>query len=96
MQTASPYTYTQIAGAIEHLSAHFQQQPSLTQLAERANLSEYHFQRLFSELAGVSSKKFGQFLTLDYAKQQLRAGQSLLDTAHDAGLSGTGGCTICS
>ena len=90
MQPASPHTYAQIAGAIEHLSIHFQQQPSLTQLAERANLSEYHFQRLFSEWAGVSPKKFGQFLTLDYAKQQLRAGQTLLDTAYGAGLSGTG------
>ncbi len=90
MQTASPYTYAQIAGAIEHLSTHFQQQPSLAELAERANLSEYHFQRLFSEWAGMSPKKFGQFLTLDYAKTQLRAGQTLLDTAHDAGLSGTG------
>jgi AraC family transcriptional regulator, regulatory protein of adaptative response / methylated-DNA-[protein]-cysteine methyltransferase len=90
MQTASSYTYGQIAEAIEHLSANFQQQPSLTQLADQANLSEYHFQRLFSEWAGVSPKKFGQFLTLDYAKGQLRAGQTLLDTAHDAGLSGTG------
>lgn len=90
MQTASPSTYNQIAGVIEHLSAHFQQQPSLTELAERANLSEYYFQRLFTEWAGVSPKKFGQFLTLDYAKTQLRAGQTLLNTAYDAGLSGTG------
>ncbi|MBO0933711.1 methylated-DNA--[protein]-cysteine S-methyltransferase [Fibrella aquatilis] len=90
MQTASPYTYGQIAGAIEHLSAHFQEQPSLAELADRANLSEYLFQRLFSEWVGVSPKKFGQFLTLDHAKAQLRAGQSLLATAHDAGLSGTG------
>ena len=90
MQTVSPYTYKQIARAIEHLSAHFQQQPSLTELADRANLSEYHFQRLFTEWAGVSPKKFGQFLTLDYAKGQLRAGHSLLETAHGAGLSGTG------
>ncbi|MBO0935686.1 methylated-DNA--[protein]-cysteine S-methyltransferase [Fibrella sp. HMF5335] len=90
MTTASPYTYAQIAEAIEHLAANFQQQPSLTDLADRANLSEYHFQRLFTEWAGVSPKKFGQYLTLDYAKKQLRAGQSLLHTAQDAGLSGTG------
>ena len=90
MQTASPHTYAQIAQAIEHLSAHFQQQPSLTDLADRANLSEYHFQRLFTEWAGVSPKKFSQFLTLDYARHQLRAGHSVFHAAQETGLSGTG------
>lgn len=83
-------TYEQIARAIEHLTTNFRDQPSLADLADKANLSEFHFQRLFTEWAGVSPKKFGQYLTLEHAKQQLRKGAPLSAAAHDAGLSGTG------
>ncbi|AUD02488.1 methylated-DNA--[protein]-cysteine S-methyltransferase [Spirosoma pollinicola] len=90
MNMNSPYTYQQIARAIEHLTATFREQPTLSELAEKANLSEFHFQRLFTEWAGVSPKKFGQYLTLEHAKSRLRTGAPLADAAHDAGLSGTG------
>lgn len=84
------FTYRQIAQAIDYLTANFRNQPSLTDLAERANLSEFYFQRLFTEWAGVSPKKFGQYLTLEHAKQQLRRGVPLAEAADDVGLSGTG------
>lgn len=90
MNTNNTYTYEQIARAIEHLTATFREQPTLADLADQANVSEFHFQRLFTEWAGVSPKKFSQYLTLDYAKKQLRAGAPLAAAAHDAGLSGTG------
>lgn len=90
MNTNSTYTYQQIARVIEHLAANYQQQPTLAELADRANVSEFHFQRLFTEWAGVSPKKFGQYLTLEHAKQQLRRGAPLTEAAYDAGLSGTG------
>ena len=90
MNTNSTYTYAQIARAIEHLTANFREQPSLVELAEKASLSEFHFQRLFTEWAGVSPKKFSQYLTLEHAKTRLRSGAALADAAHDAGLSGTG------
>jgi AraC family transcriptional regulator of adaptative response/methylated-DNA-[protein]-cysteine methyltransferase len=90
MNTNSTYTYQQIAKAIEHLIANFREQPTLAELAERVNLSEFHFQRLFTEWAGVSPKKFSQYLTLEHAKQQLRSGAPLAETAYEAGLSGTG------
>lgn len=90
MNTNSTYTYQQIAQAIEHLTTNFRDQPSLSELAKKANLSEFHFQRLFTEWAGVSPKKFGQYLTLEHAKTRLRTGAPLTDAAHDAGLSGTG------
>lgn len=90
MTTNSTHTYQQIARAIEHLTANFRNQPSLSELAEKANLSEFHFQRLFTEWAGVSPKKFGQYLTLEHAKNRLLRGAPLSDAAHEAGLSGTG------
>lgn len=90
MSTSETYTFRQIAQAIDHLTTNFRDQPSLADLAGQVNLSEFHFQRLFTEWAGVSPKKFGQYLTLEHAKQQLRMGAPLSEVAHQAGLSGTG------
>lgn len=90
MNASETYTFRQIAQAIDHLTTHFRDQPSLADLAGQVNLSEFHFQRLFTEWAGVSPKKFGQYLTLEHAKQQLRNGVPLSEAAHGAGLSGTG------
>lgn len=83
--------YAKIAQAIEYIQANFQEQPTLNELAERVSLSPFHFQRLFSEWAGVSPKKFIQFLSVEHAKALLKQPQSnLLDTAYATGLSGTG------
>ena len=80
--------YARIEAAILYLEEHFRDQPGLGETAEAAGLSPHHFQRLFRRWAGISPKRFGQFLTLDYAKAQLEASASVLDTAYDAGLSG--------
>ena len=80
--------YARIEAAILYLEEHFRNQPELGEVAEAAGLSPHHFQRLFRRWAGISPKRFGQFLTLDYAKAQLEASASVLDAAYDAGLSG--------
>ena len=60
-------------------------------MAEEANVSIYHFQRLFTEWAGVSPKKFLQYISVNRAKRILKEGQgSLFDAAFEIGLSGTG------
>ncbi|NID10625.1 methylated-DNA--[protein]-cysteine S-methyltransferase [Fibrivirga algicola] len=90
MTNSHTYTYEQVARAIDYLTANFREQPALDQLAETANLSVFHFQRLFTAWAGVSPKKFSQYLTIEYAKTQLRTGVPLAVAAQEAGLSGTG------
>ena len=80
--------YARIEAAILYLEEHFRDQPSLDDVAREAGLSPHHFQRLFRRWAGISPKRFSQFLTLDYAKAQLEASASVLDAAYDAGLSG--------
>ena len=80
--------YARIEAAILYLEEHFRDQPSLDEVAREVGLSPHHFQRLFRRWAGVSPKRFGQFLTLDYAKAQLETSTSILDAAYDAGLSG--------
>lgn len=82
--------FDRIATAIDYLSKNFKDQPDLDEIAKKIHLSPFHFQRLFSEWAGVSPKNFLQFLTIDYAKTLLKRGSSLFDTAFEAGLSGTG------
>ena len=81
-------TYERIEHAIHWLADHYQEQPSLAEAAAETGLSEFHFQRLFSAWAGVSPKKFLQYLTLEHAKARLAASDSVLDAAYDAGLSG--------
>ncbi len=77
-----------IARAIDHLIAHYQEQPSLETLARVAGMSTFHFQRVFKRRAGISPKRFGQFLTVNHAKRLLVENRSVLDTALDVGLSG--------
>ncbi len=80
--------YGRIAQAIEFIRSNFKHQPSLDDVAAAVNLSPYHFQRLFSEWAGVSPKKFIQYISLEYAKGLLKEEHStLLDVAHKTGFS---------
>lgn len=88
LQTAAR-DYARIEQAIRFLDAHFQDQPELIEVARAVGLSEYHFQRLFRRWAGVSPKRFLQYLTAAYAREQLRR-QGVLEAAHASGLSGPG------
>lgn len=82
--------YERMARVIRHLDESFHQQPSLEDLAAAAGLSPSHFQRLFSKFTGVTPQDFVQCLTVEHAKQMLREGASVLDSALNAGLSGPG------
>ncbi|HKJ05340.1 MAG TPA: helix-turn-helix domain-containing protein, partial [Geopsychrobacteraceae bacterium] len=82
--------YPRIAQAIHFLEEHKLDQPTLAEVAEHIGLSPFHFQRLFRRWAGVSPKRFLQFLTAEHAKQLLRHANSVLNTSLEIGLSGPG------
>jgi AraC family transcriptional regulator of adaptative response/methylated-DNA-[protein]-cysteine methyltransferase len=82
--------YERIARVIRYLDEHHTEQPDLAELAEGVGLNRFHFHRLFSNWAGVTPKDFLQCLTLAHARELLRNGESILDTALEAGLSGPG------
>jgi AraC family transcriptional regulator of adaptative response/methylated-DNA-[protein]-cysteine methyltransferase len=82
--------YLRIEQAILYLENHYLDQPSLEDVAANIGLSEYHFQRLFSRWAGVSPKRFLQFVTKENAKTLLDHSENLLDTTHQTGLSSLG------
>lgn len=90
MTTQENINYNRIAEAIDYIKVNFKQQPTLNEIAASVHLSPYHFQRLFTDWAGVSPKKFMQFMSIQYAKQLLKNNHAtLFDTAHETGLSGT-------
>jgi len=80
--------YHRIERAIRFLEANFRSQPTLSEVAEAVGLSEFHFQRLFRRWAGISPKRFLQFVTASYADTLLPR-RTVLDTAYEVGLSGT-------
>lgn len=79
--------YRRIEEAIIYLEKNFRKQPELTEVADNVHLSPYHFQRIFTEWAGISPKKFLQYLTVDYLKKKLADSRNLIEAADQAGLS---------
>lgn len=87
--TDAGYHYRVMARALAELDAGGGKL-SLDELAARMGMSAAHFQRLFSAWVGVSPKRYQQYLVLDHARALLRDRMTVLDAAHEAGLSGGG------
>jgi len=82
--------YALIEQAILYVEKNAQRQPGLAEIASAVGLSEYHFQRVFTRWAGISPKRFLQFVTKENAKQLLDRSENLLDTTYQVGLSSLG------
>lgn len=80
--------YKPVARALDFLVENFERAPDLEETAEVAGLSPMHFQRVFKAGAGVSPKKFLQYLAAGEAKRAMILGQNVLDASLSAGLSG--------
>ncbi|MDX6190722.1 methylated-DNA--[protein]-cysteine S-methyltransferase [Flavobacterium sp. Fl-318] len=91
MNTQENINYNRIAEAIDYIKTNFREQPNLDVVAEKVHLSPFHFQRLFTEWAGTSPKKFLQYISLEHAKKILKEDNqtTLFDAAYETGLSGT-------
>lgn len=87
MEAQEVINYKRIEKAILYLENNFIQQPTLDEVADAASVSPFHFQRLFTEWAGISPKRFLQFLTVDFLKKKLAESKNLMDAAEVAGLS---------
>jgi AraC family transcriptional regulator of adaptative response/methylated-DNA-[protein]-cysteine methyltransferase len=82
--------YARIERALRFLNVNHLRRPTLDEIAAHVHLSPFHFERLFQRWAGTSPKRFLQYLTKERAKALLHESRSLLDTAYESGLSGTG------
>lgn len=88
-EQSSGYHYGVMARAIALIDG-ADEPLSLEALAAQMGMSGPHFQRVFSRWVGVSPKRYQQYLTLGHAKAMLEGQLSTMQTAHGAGLSGTG------
>src|SRR5260221_800368 len=79
--------YYRIEKAITYLDKNLKKQPSLDDLSAELKLSPFHLQKMFKDWAGISPKKFLEFLSVEHIKQKLNQSESALNSAYDTGLS---------
>jgi AraC family transcriptional regulator of adaptative response/methylated-DNA-[protein]-cysteine methyltransferase len=87
MSVQEEINYQRIEKAITWLSENYLRQPTLQEVAETVHVSEFHFQKLFSEWVGISPKRFMQFLTVQHLKQKLAGAKNLQEVSDAANLS---------
>ena len=84
------FHYDLVAAAIRHIEKHADERPTLEKTAKAVGLSPSHFQRVFSQWAGVSPKTYLQYLALDHARRLLKERFTVLDATFETGLSSPG------
>ncbi len=84
------HDYARIAKIIQYLEQNYLEQPELETIAKEAHMSMFHFQRLFTRWAGISPKRFLQFLTKEHAKKILDQSKDILSVSYESGLSSPG------
>jgi AraC family transcriptional regulator of adaptative response/methylated-DNA-[protein]-cysteine methyltransferase len=84
------YHYQLMRRAIELIDGKAGRDLTLDEIAAQMHMSPAHFQRIFSRWAGVSPKRYQQWLKLDHARRLLAERHTTLETADQVGLSGSG------
>lgn len=82
--------YRIVERAIHYLHDHASAQPRLADVAAAVHVSEHHLQRVFAQWAGVSPKRFLQYLSKERALEALRRTEDLLSAADVAAVSSLG------
>ncbi|MBS1935028.1 MAG: helix-turn-helix transcriptional regulator, partial [Bacteroidetes bacterium] len=78
MNTQDTINYNRIAEAIDYIKTNFKEQPNLDEVAAQIHISPFHFQRLFTEWAGTTPKKFLQYISVEHAKNLLKQNHATL------------------
>jgi len=91
MISQTALNYERIAKAIDFIRDNFRDQPGLEEIAQQVHLSPAHFQRLFTDWAGTSPKKFLQYISVEHAKSILDKDRqaTIFDATFETGLSST-------
>ena len=78
MTESSPHTGSTrnneaaIEKVVHHINAHLDQELSIEELARMASFSKHHFIRVFSDIIGMTPRKYIINVRLDYAKYLLK------------------------
>ncbi|MEO1028273.1 MAG: bifunctional helix-turn-helix domain-containing protein/methylated-DNA--[protein]-cysteine S-methyltransferase [Pseudomonadota bacterium] len=84
----NPVDYDWAADMLELLGDSWRDWPNLNELARQAGLSPAHFQKKFTQWAGLSPRQYQAMLAHAEAGARLKAGESVLDVSYEVGLSG--------
>ena len=87
LRAMNAHDFQRIEASIHFIEAHYRDEPSLRDIAASADLSPFHFERLFKRWAGTTPKRFVQCLRIEHAKSLLEHSRNLLDVSWDTGLS---------
>ena len=79
--------YNRIKSSMEFIAANFRHQPGIEEIADHVNMSESHFEHIFREWAGISPKKFLQYITVSELKRDIMTAGNLAELSDKAGLS---------
>lgn len=79
--------YQRVERAIHFIRDHATTQPSLSDISAHVGLSAWHFQRLFRQWAGISPKRYLEYLTVARAQGLLRDSHAVLGAAYELGLT---------
>ena len=82
--------YDIVRRAIAHIRGNWRSQPEIDTIADAAGVSTTDLHHLFRRWCGLTPKAFLQALTLNHARDLLRASASVLETSYEVGLSGPG------
>src|SRR5450759_4722019 len=82
--------YDIVRRAIAHIRGNWRSQPEIDTIADAAGVSPTDLHHLFRRWCGLTPKAFLQALTLNHARELLRASASVLETSYEVGLSGPG------
>jgi len=82
--------YAIVRRAIAHIRGNWRSQPEIDTIADAAGVSATDLHHLFRRWCGLTPKAFLQALTLNHARDLLRASASVLETSYEVGLSGPG------
>jgi AraC family transcriptional regulator, regulatory protein of adaptative response / methylated-DNA-[protein]-cysteine methyltransferase len=76
---------TRVREVCRYLESHTDESPKLAELAARAGLSQFHFQRSFKTVVGVTPKKYLEALRVNKLKESLRTSTDVADAVYSAG-----------
>lgn len=68
-----------------YIESHIGEKLTLGALAKRVHLSQFHFQRKFKTIVGLTPKEYVDASRLKQFKSQLRGGESITDAIYEAG-----------